>query len=58
MMPFASMSKVTSICGWPRGIGGMSVRSNLPSDLLSAARVRSPCNTWMVTAGWLSEAVE
>ena len=29
------MSKDTSTCGMPRGAGGMSVRSNLPSDLLS-----------------------
>ena len=44
-MPLASMSKDTSTCGMPRGAGGMSVRSNLPSDLLSAARSRSPCST-------------
>ena len=37
---------------------GCRVRSNLPSDLLSAARSRSPCSTWMVTAVWLSSAVE
>ena len=30
-MPFASISKVTSICGTPRGAGGMPVSSNLPS---------------------------
>ena len=34
-MPFASMSKVTSICGTPRGAGGMPTRSNWPSSLLS-----------------------
>jgi hypothetical protein len=33
-MPFASMSNVTSICGMPRGAGGMPVSWNLPSDLL------------------------
>ncbi len=49
-MPFASMSNVTSTCGMPRGAGGRSVRSNRPSDLLSAARPRSPCSTWIVTA--------
>ncbi len=49
-MPLASMSKETSICGMPRGAGGMSARSKRPSDLLSAARSRSPCSTWMVTA--------
>src|SRR5688572_24184478 len=57
-MPFASMSNVTSICGRPRGAGGMSERSNLPSDLLSLARSRSPCSTWIVTPLWLSSAVE
>ena len=35
-MPLASMSKVTSICGTPRGAGGMPTRSNWPSILLSA----------------------
>eukprot|EP00965_Chrysotila_dentata_P166418 5494296-Pleurochrysis_carterae.AAC.1 len=54
-MPLASMSNVTSICGTPRGIGGMLDRLNSPSLLLSLVRVRSPSNTWMVTAGWLSE---
>ena len=57
-MPLASMSKVTSTCGVPRRAAGMSVRSNLPSDLLSIERSRSPCSTWMVTAVWLSSAVE
>ena len=36
-MPLASMSKVTSTCGTPRGAGGMPTRSNWPSILLSAA---------------------
>src|SRR6202165_34634 len=36
-MPLASMSKVTSICGIPRGEGGMPIRSNWPRTLLSAA---------------------
>ncbi len=49
-MPLASMSKVTSICGTPRGAGGMPCRSKRPSDLLSAAISRSPWNTLMVTA--------
>src|SRR6266404_4958893 len=57
-MPFASMSKVTSICGIPRGDGGMPIRSNWPSILLSAAISRSPWKTRMVTAFWLSSAVE
>ncbi|CPU65267.1 Uncharacterised protein [Mycobacteroides abscessus] len=57
-MPFASMSKVTSICGTPRGAGAMPVSSNVPSGLLSRANSRSPWNTWMSTDGWLSSAVE
>ena len=57
-MPLASMSKVTSICGTPRGAGGMPTRSNWPSSLLSAAISRSPWKTRMVTAAWLSSAVE
>src|ERR1700743_18498 len=36
-MPLASMSKVTSTWGTPRGAGGMPTRSNWPSSLLSAA---------------------
>ena len=53
-MPFASMSKVTSICGTPRGAGGMPTRSNWPSSLLCAASSRSPWKTRIVTADWLS----
>ena len=34
-MPSASMSKVTSICGTPRGAGGMPTSSKRPSVLLS-----------------------
>ena len=36
-MPLASMSNVTSICGTPRGAGGMPSRWNLPSVRLSRA---------------------
>ncbi|OPY06325.1 MAG: hypothetical protein A4E67_01531 [Syntrophaceae bacterium PtaB.Bin038] len=57
-MPLASMSKVTSICGTPRGAGGIPTSSKRPSVLLSAAMARSPWSTWMLTAGWLSAAVE
>mmetsp|Transcript_14914 Transcript_14914/g.45582 ORF Transcript_14914/g.45582 Transcript_14914/m.45582 type:complete len:355 (+) Transcript_14914:631-1695(+) len=57
-MPLASISNVTSICGVPRGIGGMPVRVNSPSLLLSLVRARSPSYTWIVTAGWLSAYVE
>ena len=56
-MPFASMSKVTSICGTPRGAGGMPVSSKVPSFLLYAAISRSPWKTWISTDGWLSSAV-
>ena len=41
-MPLASMSKVTSICGMPRGAGAMPSRLNSPSDLLPDAISRSP----------------
>ena len=57
-MPFASMSNVTSICGTPRGAGGMPSRLKLPSALLSRAILRSPWKIAIVTAGWLSAAVE
>mmetsp|Transcript_9053 Transcript_9053/g.37002 ORF Transcript_9053/g.37002 Transcript_9053/m.37002 type:complete len:292 (-) Transcript_9053:979-1854(-) len=57
-MPLASMSKVTSIWGTPRGAGGMPIRSKLPSILLSAAISRSPWRTLMPTCVWLSAAVE
>ena len=36
----------------------MSAKSNLPRVRLWAASSRSPWSTWMVTAGWLSAAVE
>ena len=57
-MPLASMSKVTSICGTPRGAGGMPSRWNLPSVRLSRAMGRSPWSTWTSTDVWLSAAVE
>ena len=57
-IPLASISKVTSICGRPRGAGAMSPKLNWPKDLLALARSRSPCNAWIVTADWLSSAVE
>ncbi len=56
-MPFESIAKVTSICGTPRGDGGMPTSSNLPSDLFSAASSRSPCSTWISTELWLSVTV-
>jgi len=39
MIPLASRSKVTSICGTPRGAGGIPVSSNLPRRLLSLVRL-------------------
>merc|ERR1719433_1676035 len=53
-MPLASMSKVTSIWGTPRGAGGMPVRSNFPRRWLSLVMALSPSYTWMVTAGWFA----
>jgi hypothetical protein len=44
-IPLASMSNVTSICGTPRGAGGMPESSNLPRRLLSFVRARSPSKT-------------
>mmetsp|Transcript_3651 Transcript_3651/g.10779 ORF Transcript_3651/g.10779 Transcript_3651/m.10779 type:complete len:210 (+) Transcript_3651:484-1113(+) len=57
-MPFASTSKDTSICGTPRGAGGMPPSSNLPRARLSFVMARSPSKTWMSTPGWLSAYVE
>src|SRR5258708_5728426 len=57
-MPLASMSKATSICGTPRGAGGMPTSSKRASVLLSVAISRSPCRTCTLTMGWLSTAVE
>ena len=34
-IPLASMLKVTSICGTPRGAGGMPSRMKRPSDLVA-----------------------
>ena len=58
MIPFASISNVTSICGIPLGAGRIPDSSNLPSRLLSFVNDRSPSNTWIRTVGWLSTAVE
>ncbi len=57
-IPFASMSNVTSICGTPRGAGGIPSRWNRPRVRLSRAISRSPCSTWISTEVWLSDAVE
>ncbi len=57
-MPLASISNVTSICGTPRGAGGIPVRWNLPNVRFCAAMGRSPCSTCTSTDVWLSAAVE
>ena len=41
-IPFESISKETSICGIPRGAGGMPTSSKTARDLLSLAKSRSP----------------
>src|SRR3989442_74065 len=56
-MPFASMSKVTSICGTPRGAGGIPSRWKRPSVRLSRAIGRSPWSTCTSTDGLLSAGV-
>ena len=56
-MPLASISKVTSICGIPRGAGGRPSSRNLPRVRLSRAIGRSPCRTWTSTAVCASSAV-
>ena len=56
-MPLASMSKVTSIFGIPRGAGGRPVSSKLPSGWFCAHIGRSPWATLISTDGWLSSAV-
>ena len=57
-IPFASISKVTSICGVPLAAGGIPTNSKFPNILLSEAISLSPCKTLIDTAGWLSSAVE
>ena len=56
-MPLASISKVTSIWGTPRGAGRIPLRLKLCRDLLSLTRSRSPRRTCTVTVFWLSSAV-
>ena len=57
-IPLASISKVTSIWGIPRGAGAIPSSLNVPIDLLSLANSRSPCKMFISTEGWLSEYVE
>ena len=56
-MPLASMSKLTSTCGMPRGAGGMPTSWNVPSVLLRYAMSDSPWSTLISTDDWLSSAV-
>ena len=58
IIPLASISKVTSICGTPLGAGGIPTSWKRPREVLSAAIFLSPCNTLISTEGWLSAAVE
>ncbi|GER27516.1 translation elongation factor EF1A [Striga asiatica] len=57
-IPLASMSNFTSICGTPRGAGGIPSNRKLPKDLLSLTNSRSPCSTFISTLVWPSAAVE
>ena len=57
-IPSAVTSKDTSICGTPRGAGGIPVNSKVPRELLSLVKVLSPSKTWIKTPGWLSAYVE
>ena len=41
-IPFASRSYEISICGIPRGIGGIPSKRNVPKRLLSFVKLRSP----------------
>ena len=50
MIPLASISNLTLICGTPLGAGKISVRLKLPNETLSATIGRSPCTTLIVTA--------
>src|ERR1700748_2044570 len=51
MIPLASMSKVTSIWGMPRGAGGMPVSWNLPRLLLSLALENVDLDRGLVVVG-------
>ena len=42
IIPFASISNLTSICGTPLAAGGKSVRLKLPNETLSVAIGLSP----------------
>ena len=53
------MSKVTSICGTPRGAGGMPIKVELAKQLVVGRHFAFALeDTRIVTAFWLSSAVE
>src|SRR6266545_3689574 len=58
-IPFASISNATSICGMPRGAGGMPIKWNFPSERTPGENTvsASPWRTWISTVVWLSSAV-
>ena len=54
-MPLASMSKVTSICGTPRGAGGIPSRWKLPNRLVVTAQLafalkHMNLHSWLIVA--------
>ena len=57
-IPLASMSNLTSICGTPRGAGGIPSSRKLPRDLLSRTNSLSPWRTLISTLVCPSAAVE
>ena len=56
-IPLASISKVTSICGTPRGARVMPFNRKLPSSLLPRVICRSPWKTLISTEVWKLAAV-
>ena len=55
--PFTSISKVTSIWGLDEKLARMPFSLNLPRDLLSRAKWRSPCKTLISTLVCMGRAV-
>src|SRR5260370_43071 len=51
-MPLASISKVTSTCGTPRGAGGIPPSWKTPRSRLPRALARSPWGTWNLAQVW------
>jgi hypothetical protein len=57
-MPLASMSKVTSICGMPRGAGGMPIQVELAQHLVVGGHRALALEHPDGHGDWLSSAVE